>query len=92
MVLEGQSGYGKTQGVLALLKEYNPKLIKEINSLRDYDPTVHKALVFDDIDLGGVGVEQLKHIMDTEVTAQIRVLYKVVEIQAGVRRAIMTNN
>lgn len=36
LVLIGESGFGKTQGMKSLLDDYNPLLIKKINALKNY--------------------------------------------------------
>ena len=89
-MLEGKTGLGKTQGILSFLKDYNPKLIREINDLKDLTP-LNKAAIYDDIDLTSIHPDQIKHLFDGEVDGVIRVLYRTVTIDSKLKKVLITN-
>ena len=90
LVLEGDTNTGKTQGMLALLKEFNPKLIREINDLKKLTP-LNRAAIYDDLDLSKLYPDTVKHLFDGEVDGVIRVLYGSVTIDASIKKVWLIN-
>lgn len=90
LVLEGPSGYGKTQGTLALLGDLNPRLIREINDLKKLTPA-NRAAIYDDLDVSNLAPDTLKHLFDGEVDGVIRVLYSSVTIDASIKKVLIVN-
>ena len=93
LVVVGPSGYGKTQGMLALTKYFNnrPLLITEKNDLKKINPKTD-IIIMDDLSMEKFDVNELKHLLDSEKTSSIRVLYSSQEIKKEIRRIWILNN
>jgi hypothetical protein len=91
LFLTGKSGYGKTEGIIYLLKGWNPLLITEINSLKNLKSD-HKAIIFDDIAWSKFSREDKIHLLDKERTADIRVLYDVIKLPSEVLKVVTSND
>lgn len=70
---------------------YETILVRDINALGNLQIREDLALLFDDISLANRTREEKIHIFDTENISQIRVLYGVAVIPAGIPRAFTTN-
>lgn len=65
LILEGPSGIGKTQGILALIHSLNktPLVIKERNDLKELTSKID-VLVLDDLHPTNFKADELKHLLD----------------------------
>jgi hypothetical protein len=91
LFLTGQSGVGKTSGIVSLLNEYNPLLIRDLNGLKNLRED-NKALIFDDLDWNNISRETKIHLLDKEFDSQIRILYAVVDLPSKIIKVITSNN
>jgi hypothetical protein len=91
LFLTGPSGTGKTEGVINLLKDYNPILITDINALKDLKAS-NKALIFDDIDWSNISRETKIHLLDKNRPANIKIIYQSVKIPSSIVKAVISNN
>ena len=85
----GPTLLGKTQFALALVPA--PLLIKNINKLKFFDPRVHKSIIFDEANLSKLSREEALGLVEYENPADVRVLYAVVTIPAGVLKVFLSN-
>lgn len=60
LFLTAPSGTGKTEGVIHLLKDYNPLLVTDINALKELTPE-HKAIIFDDMNWDNLTTKRRKN-------------------------------
>lgn len=93
LIIEGPSGIGKTQGALALAKYYNykPLLVTEKNDLKKLSENTD-LIIIDDVSLEVFSPNELKHLLDSEKTSSIWVLYASQEIKKGIRRIWIINS
>ena len=92
--ITGPSGVGKTQAVLALLYGlFGEELLylRGIEKLRDFDKIKHAIILFDDVDIRKLTREERLALLDRETPAEVRVLYKSVEIPASIMRVFISN-
>lgn len=90
LLLIGGTGYGKTQGALALTAELNPLLVRDINDLKALTAG-NKAIIFDDLNISDLEVNQVKHLLDSETRTTHKVLYGTVAVDKGVRKLFLCN-
>ena len=96
LYLSGDTGSGKTEFIKAF---YDKKLggignvlrITNKEGLSKLAEKEYKGLILDDVDLREFTGEELLNLTDVKNNANQRVLYKNVEIEAGMPRAILTN-
>lgn len=71
VILLGEAGFGKTQFIIAWLKEIlkiNPLIINNVDSIRSFNKAIHGAIVFDDCGKWQYLVrEELIKYLDSEV-------------------------
>ncbi len=70
---------GKTSSMLYLLNEYNPLLVRDLNTLKDLKDS-NPALIFDDIDWKNISREEKIHLLDKDYESDIRVLYGTIDL------------
>lgn len=94
LIMTGPSGTGKTQLAKAIFNtmNFNYILVRDINALKYYDPSQHRGIIFDDLDVTCVEREKLIHMFDLEEDSDIKILYATVRLEAGVPRIFTTNN
>jgi len=96
LVLLGDSATGKTAFMLAFIKEelgLNPLKIESVDGLRFFNPGVHTAILYDDVDFETLrhSRESLIHYLDCENSSTIRILHGTVSIPRGIPRFITSN-
>jgi hypothetical protein len=91
LVLIGSSGFGKTEGMITLLENYNPMLIKDLNKLGDLNSKI-KAIILDDTNWEKVDKETILGLTDKTRPYDLRILYKTVEISNTLIKVILLNN
>lgn len=91
LFLTGPSGVGKTEGIIALLKDLNPLLITDINSLK-YLSSNHKAIIFDDINWSKIEREDKIHLLEKVREVDIKIIYQVIRIPADLTKVVISNN
>ncbi len=91
LFLTGKSGVGKTSGIVALLNEYNPLLVRDINGLKLLKDE-NKALILDDLNWSDIPRETKIHLLDKDFNSNIRVLYSVVDLPAAIIKVVTSNN
>jgi len=94
LLLHGPSGTGKTELAKSLLSSLGMEyvLIRDLNGLKKFDPLIHRAVIFDDLDVSDRSREELIHLFDVENESDIRILYQSVQIPAFLVRIFTTNN
>lgn len=90
LVVQGPTGVGKTQGMLALLADDNPLVIRERQDFKLLNKD-HKSIILDDISLSDFDINDLKHIFDSEVPSSIRVLYASVRLDPNLKKVVLVN-
>lgn len=91
LFLTGPSGTGKTEGIINLLKDFNPILITDINALKDLKPE-HKAIIFDDIDWFNIPREVKIHLLNKTRPSNIKIVYQTVKLPSSLVKAVISNN
>lgn len=91
MFLTGKSGFGKTSALIDLLKDYNPLLVRNINSLKDLKDD-NKAVILDDLDWSSIPRETKIHLLDKEYPSDIRVFYGVAKLGDDLIKVGISNN
>lgn len=93
LFLWGPSGTGKTQLAKAIMKSmgFEFLMVRDLNGLSKFKPTIHKAIIFDDLDVTDMSREQIIHLFDNEEKSEIRILYQVINIPAGTVKIFTTN-
>lgn len=91
LFLSGPSGVGKTEGIINLLKDFNPILITDVNALKDLKPE-HKAIIFDDIDWFNIPREVKIHLLNKTRSSSIKIIYQTVKLPNSLVKAVISNN
>lgn len=93
LVLESASGYGKTQGIITLLKHHGYKILRitDINNLKDIR-TEHSALILDDLDWTDIKNVTKISLFDKDSFNNIRILYSTVMLNPNLLKIVLTNN
>jgi hypothetical protein len=91
LFLTGPSGTGKTEGLINLLKDFNPILITDINALKDLKSS-NKAIIFDDIDWLSIPRETKIHLFDKNRCSNIKIIYQTVKLVPDLVKAVISNN
>lgn len=89
LLIEGKSGYGKTQYAKTLFK--NPLLVRHMDKLKKFNEFEHDGIIFDDMNFSHWPRESCIHILDTEEDSDINVKCGMVTIPEGTPRVIITN-
>lgn len=69
----GRSGTGKTQWAVHLFE--NPLVVRDLDTLREFDPSTHDGIVFDDINFNQHSREGIIHLTDWDMESAIRCRY-----------------
>lgn len=88
ILLEGKSGWGKTQFALRCFK--NPKIVRQVEDLRSLDAT-HDGIVFDDMAFTHWPRQSQIHLVDMDEESSISARYNNVTIPAGMPRIFTFN-
>lgn len=89
LFLSGPSGIGKTEWALAQFR--SPLLIRSLETLKQFDSSVHDGLVFDDLCARDLKPEQAIMLVEFSQPSTINVKYGSVDIPAHVRKVFTTN-
>jgi hypothetical protein len=95
LIINGLSGMGKTELIKSFLKSKGIEflLIRNVHGLRDYNPQVHKAVIFDDIFFEKeLSSEEHIGIADTANPSNIRILRDSIRLMQNTLRIFTTNN
>ena len=95
LIINGLSGMGKTELIKSFLQSKNIKflLIRNIHGLKDYEPQIHKAVIFDDIFFEKeLSSEEHIGISDTANPSNVRILRDSIRIMQNTLRIFTTNN
>ena len=95
LVIYGPGNTGKTELAKSVIKSMGltPVFCRDRNSLRHESIRGDKTgIIYDDLHISDLSREEIIHIMDTENSTHMRVLYSVVEIPANVPRIFTTND
>lgn len=91
LFLTGPSGTGKTEGVINLLKDFNPFLVTDINGLKDLTPE-HKAIIFDDMHWDNIPRETKLRLLEKNRPSNIKIIYQTVKLTPDLVKAVISNN
>lgn len=83
-VVYGATGLGKTEWAISRFK--NPLLVREINTLLEFDRTEHDGIVFDDMSFWHIPPTARIHLTDMTHTSAIKILYTTIDIPANTRK------
>ena len=95
LIINGLSGMGKTELIKSVLKSRNIKflLIRNVHGLKDYEPQIHKAVIFDDMFFEKeLTAEEHIALSDTANPSNIRILRDSIRIVQNTLRIFTTNN
>jgi hypothetical protein len=94
LVLEGPSNTGKTELIKSVLKHNGLRYLfcRSVEGLREYVPSDHDAIVFDDLEIGSFSREKKIHLFDLSNPSQIRILYGCVSLPPRIHKIFSTNN
>lgn len=90
LFIHGESGLGKTEFSKWLLGSCY--LCSELDAIKEFDPLIHKGIIFDDITLGLLPKESVLSLIDLENTRQVKCRYRNAVIPAGTPRIITSNS
>jgi len=76
VVFMGESGIGKTTAMKQWLKQVPYLLVKEVDDLKNFDESEHKAIVFDDFNAQGLSRESKLALFEQEDETTIRCRYE----------------
>lgn len=85
----GEAGIGKTQYALAKLPD--ALVVSHIDDLKDFDPSIHHGIIFDDMDFCHLPVTSQIHLLDWDMPRSIHVRYGVATIPAQTVKVFTTN-
>ena len=89
LILWGPPGIGKTHLALAILGD--ALVVSHIDELQHYDPSIHKGIIFDDMDFNHIPVSAQIHLTDKEFDRSIHIRYGLASIPAGTKKIFTTN-
>jgi hypothetical protein len=88
LFLTGKSGVGKTSSIIELLKDFNPLLVRNLNSLKDLKED-NKALILDYLDWSDISRKTKIHLIDKEYPSYIRILYGVIKVSGDLIKVVV---
>lgn len=90
LILEGPAGCGKTEW--AKYKLPKPILfVRHLDLLRHYNPSIHRSILFDDMNFDHLPRSTWIYLLDRENPQQVHVRYGVAQIPAMVPKCFTTN-
>jgi hypothetical protein len=94
LFLVGNSGIGKTEGMVTFCNKHdlNPVLlINDVNDLKNVTKET-KTVIFDDMNTGHLIREELIHLLDKARSHAIRCLYTTIMLDQSVNKIFIANN
>lgn len=89
-VLVGPAGCGKSAWAKRMANK--PALfVTHIDTLREFDPTYHKSIIFDDMSFAHMPLQAQIHIVDNFDSRQIHCRYGLAKIPAGTQKFFTCN-
>lgn len=88
-VVIGNPGIGKTEFALAHFE--NPLIVSHVDKLKEYDPTFHDGIVFDDMDFRHWPACSQKHLLDWTQDREINVKHAIAYIPKHTRKIFTCN-
>jgi len=90
LVLHGPAGCGKTNWAKIHCKK--PALfVTHLDRLKDFDPTYHQSIIFDDLSFSHLPRTSQIHLVDRENPRDIHIRYKIINIPARVQKIFTCN-
>lgn len=89
LVLWGPTGTGKTQRALAYFER--PLVVRHMDDLRAFQPSINDGIVFDDMSFGHMPRTSIIHLLDWEVPSSIHCRYSTAKIPAKTRKIFTSN-
>jgi len=89
VVVTGPAGFGKTSWVAAHAR--NPKIVKNIEDVRDFEPGLHDLLIFDDVNFRSESAEWAISLLDFDLERTVQARYTPVKIPPKTPMIFTTN-
>jgi len=90
IILTGTTGIGKT--TWALSRSPKPALlVSHMDQLKKFNPTIHKSIIFDDMNFQHLPVTAQIHLVDNDQSRAIHVRYGIVTIPHGITKIFTCN-
>jgi len=89
LVLYGPTNTGKTQRALAVFER--PLVVRHMDDLRAFRPSVNDGIVFDDMSFGHMPRTSIIHLLDWEVPSSIHCRYSICKIPAKTKKIFTSN-
>ncbi len=87
----GTTGIGKTEYAISLLP--NALLVRNLNAIKMYNPTIHSGIIFDDFDDQFFKMDESAriHLVDQDRDSDMRVMYQTYRIPAHTPKIFTSN-
>jgi hypothetical protein len=89
LIIWGPPGVGKTTFAIALLQ--TPLVVSHIDELKNFDPSIHSGIVFDDMSFNHMPVSAQIHLTDTAFDRAIHIRYGLALIPRDTKKIFVTN-
>jgi len=89
IVLTGKPGTGKTNYAIAHFE--NPWVVRNFKELKKFRPKLHDGIIFDDMSFTHLPRGVQAHLLDWEISREIRVPYGIMEIPRCTKKIFITN-
>lgn len=89
LFLTGRTGTGKTRWALAQFK--SPLLVSHLEDLKQFMPSQHDGIVFDDMEFTKLSPTESIHLLDWEMPRTLNVKYGSVTIPAKTQKVFTSN-
>lgn len=89
-VLYGRPGCGKTQFALSHFE--SPLFVNHIDDLKNFKPSIHDGIVFDDMDFKHMPRTAQIHLVDNDNTRSIHCRYETVTIPKHTKKIFVANS
>lgn len=89
LFVTGRTGTGKTRWALAQFQ--SPLLVSHLDDLKQFLPSLHDGIVFDDMEFTRLNPTECIHMLDWEMPRSLNVKYGSVTIPARTRKIFTSN-